>query len=150
MIESRVDKARELFKSGFNCSQAVFSAYADLFGMDFETAVRVSVGLGGGVGRLRETCGAVTGMAMLAGLKYADAENNTPQSKQKTYEIVREMVDEFKKTNRSVVCRELLGLTQAEKSTKPDERNGEYYSKRPCAEIVADAARAVEKVLLGD
>ena len=150
MQESRVDKAVELFMKGFNCSQAVFMAYADLFGMDDETAARVSAGLGGGVGRLRETCGAVTAMAMLAGMKYGAVDGKDSQNKQKTYEIVREMVDEFKKTHSSIICRELLELQQAEKSAKPDERTPEYYKKRPCVKNVEDAAKAVEKVLFRD
>lgn len=146
-MESRVEKAKELFKSGYNCSQAVFMTYADLFGVDFDTAAKISAGLGGGVGRLREVCGAVTGMSLLAGLKYGATDGKDAGAKQQTYEVVRKLVDEFKKTNKSIVCRELLGLAQAEKSAAPEERTEEYYKKRPCVEIVADAARAVETVL---
>lgn len=149
-MESRVEKAKELFKSGYNCSQAVFMTYADLFGMDADTAAKVSAGLGGGVGRLREVCGAVTGMSLLAGLKYGATDGKDSGAKQQTYEVVRELVDEFKKTNKSIVCRELLGLAQAEKSAEPEKRNEEYYKKRPCVEIVADAARAVEAVLFAE
>ncbi|MCR4925630.1 MAG: C-GCAxxG-C-C family protein [Clostridiales bacterium] len=149
-MESRVEKAKELFKSGYNCSQSVFMAYADLFDMDNATAAKISAGLGGGVGRMREVCGAVTGMTLLAGLKYGATEGDDTESKQKTYEVVRALSEEFKKTNPSIICKELLGLAQAEKSAKPEERTQEYYQKRPCVEIVGDAAKAVEKILFSE
>jgi C_GCAxxG_C_C family probable redox protein len=135
------ERAVELFMSGKNCSQAVFVAFATDLGMSEETALAVSVGLGGGVGRMREVCGAVSGSAMVVGLKYPELD------KAGVYEKVRLIADEFKKTNHSIVCKELLGLTQAEKSSTPEARTQEYYQKRPCVKIVEDAALAVEKVL---
>lgn len=104
------DRAVELFKSGFNCSQAVFAAFSDKIGMDEQTALRVSAGLGGGVGRMREVCGAVSGAAMLAGMVYGATDGEDREAKAKTYEVVQEIAAEFKKENPSIVCRELLGL----------------------------------------
>ncbi len=135
------DRAVELFMEGKNCSQAVFVAFATDLGLSEETALAVSIGLGGGVGRMREVCGAVSGSAMLVGLKYPELD------KTEVYEKVRMIIDEFKKTNYSIVCKELLGLTKPEESSIPEARTTEYYKKRPCVKIVEDAALAVEKVL---
>ena len=138
------DRAVELFTSGNNCSQAVFAAFATDMGLSEEMALSISAGLGGGVGRMREVCGAVSGSAMLVGLKYPEL------SKAEIYEKVREIIDEFKKTNHSIVCKELLGLSKPENSSVPEERTKEYYQKRPCVKIVEDAAKATEKILFGE
>lgn len=138
------DKAVELFMSGKNCSQAVFMAFALDLGLTEEMASAVSIGLGGGVGRMREVCGAVSGSAMIVGLKYPE------MSKAEIYEKVQLIAEEFKKTNPSIVCKELLGLKSPEKSSTPEERTQEYYKKRPCVRIVEDAAKATEKILFGE
>lgn len=138
------DRAVELFKEGKNCSQAVFTAFATELGLTEEIALSISVGLGGGVGRMREVCGAISGSAMVVGLKYPEL------SKTEVYEKVRAIADEFKKTNPSIVCKELLGLTKPEVSSVPEARTNEYYQKRPCVQIIEDAALATEKVLFGE
>ncbi len=138
------DRAVELFMSGCNCSQAVFVAFATDLGLSEEMALSISVGLGGGVGRMREVCGAVSGSAMIVGLKYPELD------KLGVYEKVRAIAEEFKKTNPSIVCKELLQLQEMEKSAKPDDRTPEYYKKRPCVKIVEDAALATEKILFGE
>ena len=138
------DRAIELFKEGKNCSQAVFAAFAPDLGLSEEMALAISVGLGGGVGRMREVCGAVSGSAMVVGLKYPELDKTA------VYEKVRLIVDEFKKTNNSIVCKELLGLVEAEKSSVPEARTPEYYQKRPCVKIVEDAALATEKILFSE
>ena len=138
------DRAIELFMEGKNCSQAVFAAFATDLGLSEDTALAVSVGLGGGVGRMREVCGAVSGSAMVVGLKYPEL------SKAEVYEKVRAIADEFKKTNHSIVCKELLGLSKPENSSVPEERTQEYYKKRPCVKIVEDAALATENILFGE
>ena len=135
------DRAVELFMEGKNCSQAVFVAFAPDLGLSEEIALAVSIGLGGGVGRMREVCGAVSGSAMLVGLKYPEFD------KTEVYAKVRMIIDEFKKTNHSIVCKELLGMSKPETSSVPEARTEEYYQKRPCVKIVEDAALAVEKVL---
>jgi len=144
------DRAVELFRQGFNCSQSVFAAFCDKFDMDEQTALRVSAGLGGGVGRMREVCGAVSGAAMVAGMKYGAVRGDDREKKSLTYKKVQEIAAEFKKTNPSIVCRELLGLSSAAPMS-PDaaKRTDAYYKKRPCVQIVEDAAKAVEKVIFG-
>jgi len=147
-MSERTDKARDLFKSGCNCSQAVVLAYCDLFGVDEQTALKMSCGLGGGVGRLREVCGAVSGMAMLAGLKHGMTHPGDAEGKKRTYEAVQEMSKIFRENNGSIVCRQLLGLEKPENDPTPSARTEAYYQKRPCAEYVADAAAIVERVLV--
>lgn len=147
-MSQRVQRAVELFESGFNCSQSVFAAFADEFGMDEETALKVSAGLGAGVGRSREVCGTVSAAAMLAGMKYGATDSKDTAGKKRCYEAVQQLIAEFKKKNPSIVCRELLGLGKTENTNPtPDKRTAEYYKKRPCAELVKDSAEAVEKIL---
>ena len=141
---ARADQAAALFKSGCNCSQAVVVAYCDVFGLDEKTAMKISCGLG----RLREACGAVTGMALLAGLKYGSDDPQDSAAKKKTYEVVQQMANTFREQHGSIVCRELLGLGQSENDPTPSERTATYYRKRPCAVYVADAAAIVERFLL--
>ncbi len=148
VMSERSEKAVELFKSGYNCSQAVFAAYADLFGFDEDTALKVSAGLGGGVGRSREVCGTVSAAAMLIGMKYGATDGDDTEGKKLCYYKVQEFIAGFKKVNPSIVCRELLGLSKGENSQpKPDERNEHYYKKRPCVQLVEDSALALEKIL---
>lgn len=141
-------RAVALFNQGFNCAQSVFAAFCDEFGMDEQTALRVSAGLGGGVGRMREVCGAVCGAAMVAGMQYGAVSGDDRQAKALTYEKVQEIAAVFKKTNPSIVCRELLGLSEGAKtSAQPELRTESYYRKRPCAKIIEDAAAAAELIL---
>ncbi len=145
------DRAVELFQSGYNCSQSVFAAFCDKIGMPEETALRVSAGLGGGVGRMREVCGAVSGAAMLVGMLYGATDGSDRAAKAKTYEKVQEIAEEFKKENPSIVCRELLGLSgQAQTPPTPEVRTDTYYKKRPCVQLVEDAARVAEKILFSE
>ena len=141
----RVDKAAELFSQGYNCCQAVFCAYSDVFGFDFDTSLRLSSGFGGGFGRMREVCGAFSAVTMIAGLA---RENAQPGDKAVVYHDVRILADEFKKRNGSFICRELLGVDGAPKSHVPDERNEKYINKRPCPEIVEEAAMIIEELIL--
>lgn len=138
------ERAVKLFIEGKNCSQAVFAAFATDLGLSEEMALAVSAGLGGGVGRMREVCGAVSGAAMVVGLKYPEL------SKGEVYEKVRLIADEFRKVNSSIVCKELLGLVKPEQSSTPEARTAEYYQKRPCVKIVEDAALATEKILFSE
>ena len=146
-MSERTEKAVALFKAGCNCSQSIVVAYCDLFGLDEKTAMKISCGLGAGVGRLREVCGAVSGMAVLAGLKFG---SGTPDAtaKKKTYEAVQAMAAEFRRRHGNIVCKNLLGLEKTESDPTPSERTKTYYEKRPCATYVADAAAIVEQHLL--
>ena len=155
-IEERVEKAKRLFKEGgYNCCQAVVLAYNDIFGIDDETAAAMSSGFGGGMGRMREVCGSVSGMVMLAGLIRPATDPTVKDRRTANYALVQEMAGEFKGINGSIVCKELLGLVpmgsneQAPKeSPEPSDRTPEYYKKRPCEELVGISARIVgEKIL---
>ena len=133
-MEDRIQKAVELFKSGYNCSQSVVAAFADMYGFTQEQAVRMSASFGGGIGRMRETCGAACGLFLIAGLETGATEATDREGKAANYAVVQELAAEFKKRNGSLICGELLGLKKKEPiSTVPEERNTQYYSKRPCA-----------------
>ena len=145
----RKDQAVETFYEGYNCAQSVFATYADLFGMDRETALRMSSAMGAGVGRMREICGAVSSMAMLAGLQEGNADPEDEEAKARIYALVQKLSDRFRKENGSIVCRELLGIEPGTKeSVKPQKRTKEYYESRPCPKLIACAARIIEEELL--
>ncbi len=150
-IEERVAKAKRLFKEeGYNCCQAVVLAYNDLFGIDDTTAASMSSGFGGGMGRMREVCGSVSGMVMLAGLMSPAADPSVKEARTKNYALVQEMAGQFRDINGSIVCKELLGFTvKPNESPEPSDRTPEYYKKRPCEELVGISARIVgEKIKL--
>lgn len=134
---NREQLAEELFKSGLNCSQSVFGAFAADYSIAPDLAAKISCGLGGGVGRMREVCGAVTGASLVLGLKYGE-------DKTTTYPFVQRFCDLFKAQCGSIVCRELLEGTSATQGGQPEERTKEYYAKRPCAELVKLAVRILE------
>lgn len=146
--QSRVEEAVGLFTSGFNCCQSVFAAYADLFGMEKEEALKLTSPMGAGIGRMREVCGTVSAMALLSGLADGNIDPEDETKKTAVYERVREMSDEFADANGSIICRELLGILGREKSAAPSERTEEYYKVRPCVKFVRCAAEIVEKALL--
>lgn len=146
-MKSRVADAVAMFESGYNCAQSVFVTYADLFGMDRETALKISCPMGGGVGRMREICGTVSSMSMLGGLKTGNTDPENQAAKTANYELTRRMADRFKAENGSMICRELLGLSEREESAAPAARTPEYYASRPCSRLVASAARIIEETL---
>ncbi len=142
------EKAGELFLEGYNCAQAVFTAFCHRFGMDEDTAKKVSAGLGGGVGRMREVCGAVSGGAMVIGSLCAATQGDDNESKMRNYELVREFADRFAAIHGSVVCRDLLKLgIKMEETAKPDGRTAEYYKNRPCLKVVEDAAEILMQMI---
>lgn len=145
MGKSRVEDAVKLFYEGYNCCQSVVGAYSDLFGMDREQAMKMSCSLGGGMARMREVCGAVSGMALVAGLACGNTDPKNQAAKTHNYETVRGMAEKFKQEHQTIICREILGLRAAEKSAAPAERTQEYYKNRPCARMVETAARIVEE-----
>ena len=155
-IEERVEKARRLFKEGgYNCCQAVVLAYNDLFGMDDATAAAIASGFGGGMGRMREVCGSVSGMTILAGFISPASDPKVKADRTANYALVQELAGEFRKKNGSIICKELLGLVPMgssqsvpAESPEPSDRTAEYYKKRPCEELVGISARIVgEKIL---
>ena len=141
-IDVRVEKAKTLFKQGFNCSQSVFAACADLYGIEDEAlALRLSASFGGGIGRMRQTCGAACGMFMLAGLENGSAVVGDAEGKMQNYALVQNLAEKFKQENGSLICAELLGIAPKPQEPTPEARTEEYYKKRPCAEMVASAVR---------
>lgn len=135
---NKKEYAESLFKSGYNCSQSVAVAFAEEAGLDKELVARLTVGFGGGVGRMREVCGAVSGMAFVISALYNEDKGNI-------YKRVQEVANEFRKENGSVVCRELLGLSiNGADSPVPEPRTDAYYKKRPCVELVGMSADILE------
>ena len=140
-IDERVQKAIDLFEGGYNCSQAVILAYCDMFDMDFETAAKVASSFGGGMGRLREVCGAVTGMFALIGLKYPATDPSDSLARSTNYGKVQELAAQFKSEMGSYICAELLQIRREPQEPVPSERTRLYYNLRPCTRCVATAAR---------
>lgn len=146
-VEERVALARKLFTSGYNCAQSVFIAYRDLAAMDELAAATVSAPFGGGMGRLREVCGAVSGMTMCAGYIAPNPQPNDNVNKKRCYAMVQAFAERFREENGAIVCRELLGLAQQKDDPTPSARTEEYYRRRPCVEYVAAAARIVGETI---
>lgn len=145
---SRVEQAVSTFEEGYTCAQSVFATYADLFGMDRQTALKLSSPMGGGIGRMREVCGVVSSMALLAGLKEGNTDPANEEGKERIYLLVRQMAEKFKEKHGTIICRELLGIDGMEESARPSERTEEYYKSRPCSQLVATASRIIEEILL--
>ena len=137
------EKAESLFLEGYNCAQSVFCAFCDDLGIDFETALKMSSSFGGGMGRLREVCGTVSAMFLIAGLKYGYTEPNNTTVKAEHYARIQELAEEFRAKHGTIICRELLGLDVQQQSPVPEERTAEYYQKRPCKNFVGDAAELI-------
>jgi C_GCAxxG_C_C family probable redox protein len=139
------EEAVRLFREGCNCSQAVFTAFSDVTGIDAKTAFMISSSFGGGMGRMREVCGAVTGAFMVLGTLYGYSEHED-KKKSEIYELVRDFSDRFRTENGSIICRELLSQAGIPKDTsnEPEKRTPEYYKKRPCPELIAYAADLTE------
>jgi len=140
------EKATESFKEGFNCSQAVVSAFAEELNMDKDLALKVSCGFGGGMARMGETCGAVTGAFMAIGLKYGKTIVTDDEARLKTYAKVNEFVEEFKLRNNTIVCKDLIGcvLSTPEGAKIASEKN---LHSTVCPKFVADASEILEKIL---
>lgn len=147
----RADKAKALFFEGYNCTQSVVGAFADRYGLNTEAAMRFCDGLGGGMGRMRLTCGAVSAMALVAGLELSSGKPKDLNNRAVVYAKVREMAEAFEKKNGSIICRELLGTSiPKDNSPRPEERTAEYYKKRPCPQCICDCAEIIESLLIGE
>jgi C_GCAxxG_C_C family probable redox protein len=143
-IEARANRAMELFRQGYNCSQSVFAACADLFAInDQDFALRLSASFGGGIGRMRQTCGAACGMFLLEGLRSGSSKQGDHEGKAANYANVQALAQRFKEENGSLICAELLGLAKVQTDTKPqpEQRTEQYYKKRPCVEMVGNAVK---------
>lgn len=144
---TRGDKAKELFLEGYNCSQSVAGAFADEMGMDFKTVVKMVSSFGGGMGRLREVCGTVSGMFFVAGVLYGYDEPKDFEGKKELYARIQKLAGLFREKTGSIVCRELLGLEGKDSSPVPSQRTKEYYEKRPCPEMAKLAGDILEEYI---
>lgn len=150
-LEARVQRAVDNFMQGYGCCQSVVAAFADLYNLDDTMAKRIAAGFGGGVGRMRMMCGAVSGIVILTGLDCGQTDGDDRKGKSMCYKVVQELLDEFKVQNGSVVCAELLGLKgheKAQSSYVASPRTAEYYKARPCAAKVESAARIFAEYLM--
>ena len=144
-----VKRARDLFLEGYNCSQAVFCAFDDLTGLNLSESARLASSFGGGMGRLREVCGTVSGALLVLGLLLGYDDPGDMEAKKNHYHLVQEYASRFKEKNGTIICRELLtraGLP-AETGGTPEPRSEEFYRKRPCPALVCDAARILDEML---
>lgn len=146
-VAARAEQAVNNFKSGYNCAQAVYMAYADLFGMDSKTAAVIAAPLGAGIGRMREVCGTVSGAALIAGLAIPCDNPTDMAAKTRCYALVQQVADRFREANGSIICRELLGIAPIKESPTPSPRTEAYYKKRPCVELVRMSATFIGEEL---
>jgi len=139
-------KAGELFLTGSNCAQAVVLAFSDVTGLDERTAKRLSASFGGGIGRMREVCGAVSGMMMVLGLLYGYEEPGEKDCNKKAhYQVVQQLAGRFREECGSIICREILKNPPSDPNPTP--RTAEFYAKRPCARMVMTAARILDEYI---
>lgn len=138
------EKASELFIKGYNCAQAVFAAFCDVTGYDEKSALLISSSFGAGMGRMREVCGALSGMFMAAGVLYASDDSDDSEAKKAHYERIQELAAEFRKRHETIICRELLKELSVTTSPAPDARTAEYYKARPCLQFVVTAAEILD------
>ena len=144
---TRREMAMENFKKGYNCSQSIVLAYADMLPIDRDMLLKMASSFGGGMGRLREVCGSVSGMFIVAGLLYGYDGPETGRVKADHYARIQELAHRFEEMHGSIVCRDMLGLSVHHDNPTPEARTKEYYKKRPCGEIIGDAAEILEKYI---
>jgi len=151
-LEKRVAQAVDNFMAGYGCCQSVVAAFSDLYGLDETLAKRIAAGFGGGVGRMRMMCGAVSGIVMLVGLDCGQTKGNDLEGKSACYKVVQDLLAKSKEENGSLICAEILGIQGNEKahsSYVASPRTAEYYKLRPCAAKVESAARIFANYLRG-
>ena len=137
--------AAELFLQGYNCAQAVAVAFTDVTGMDKKEAAKLAAPFGGGMGRMREVCGAVSGMLMVLGTLYGYDNADADSKKKELYQQVQALAEQFREENGSIICRDLLKNPPSDPNPSP--RTAEYYAKRPCARMVMTAARLMDEFI---
>jgi len=146
MNQNKVNEALACFDEGFNCAQSVVCSYCEELGLDKKNALKASCGFGGGMGRLQETCGAVSGAILLIGLKYGKLTKEDEAAKEKTYATVREFSALFKERNKTTCCRELLGFDLL----STDHQIAKEKIKKVCPKMIQDAVEIAEKLLFKD
>lgn len=146
MMTDHRKTAGDLFLEGYNCAQAVFLAFSDVTGYDRETALRISSSFGGGMGRMREVCGAVSGAFMVAGVLWGYTELDDTK-KMQHYALVQEIARRFKEKNQTIICREILKGMGSDTAPTPSVRDAVYYRERPCVRMVEDAAAVIDELI---
>lgn len=151
-MTNHAEAAKQLFLEGYNCAQSVLCAFADVTGYDIDTSARMASSFGGGLGRLRQTCGAVSGAALVLGILKGYDDPSDYEAKKRHYALVREFADKFKDRNVSINCGELLKLASLNSKSggDPEKRSNDYYQKRPCPQLVYDAALILDEMLQTD
>ena len=146
-MSRHAELARDLFLQGYNCSQSVFCAFCDVTGLELDDAARMASSFGGGLGRLREVCGTVSGAALVLGVVRGYADPKDYAAKKAHYALVQEFARRFREANGSIVCRELLKGVDATTGGAPEARTVEYYRKRPCPNLAYCAAEILDEML---
>ena len=147
MAYDHADKAKALFEAGYNCAQAVFCAFEDVTGLDRDTAAKLASSFGGGLARMREVCGTVSGAAMVLGMAKGYSEPDSVEAKKAHYHLVQKYCNEFKSNNGSIICRDLLAGSTVIPGNDPEARTPEYYKRRPCPNMVWYAANLLDQIL---
>ena len=147
-MDNYSEKAVKNFRNGYNCAQSVLLTFAGKIGLKDDEALRLASSFGGGMGRLREVCGAVSAMFMIAGFLKGYTEPDNDIAKANHYKLIQDLATEFKSKHGTIICRELLGLDGTEFSPVPSARTDEYYKERPCEEFIKCVAMIVEEELL--
>ena len=140
-------EAERLFLAGYNCAQAVFCAFCDETGLDRDAAARLASSFGGGMGRLREVCGTVSGALLALGAIRGYDDPKDPEAKKAHYRLVQEYARRFREKNGSIVCRELLKNVAVTPGETPEERTPEFYARRPCLRLAGEAAAILDEML---
>ena len=145
-MNKKSEKAAKLFNDGYNCAQSVLGAFHEEIGMSFEESLKLASSFGGGMGRMREVCGAVSSMFMIAGIKKGYISSKDDVAKENHYALIQSLADMFKKEHDTIICRELLGTE--DDSPVPSKRTEQYYQERPCEGFIRTAAKIIEENLL--
>lgn len=145
-MDTHAARAEKLFREGYNCAQSVFASLQDEMDIDRDAALRIASSFGGGMGRLREVCGALTGLFMAVGIQYGYSDPHDHEAKTKHYQLVQELARRFKDQYGSILCRDLLQLTEQVSDPTPEVRTEAYYQRRPCIEYVRFAASLLDEL----
>lgn len=140
-------RAREIFENGGNCAQSLFAAFSDLTGIGYEESLKMASAFGGGIGRLRETCGAVSGAVMVIGCLYGYSELPGGNMKAEVYRKTQQYVRAFAEETGSMWCHDLLGLKTWPEDPNPSDRTKQYYDTRPCAGIIEAGGRVLDRLI---
>ena len=146
-MSTKKELAIKLFSDGFNCAQAITGAFADEMGLPLETALKIASPFGAGMGKLRQVCGAISGMFMVLGAIEGYDNADATDEKAELYLKVQNLAGEFKEKNNTIICSELLEGLKVDGGHVPEKRTNEYYGIRPCARFVGDAAEILENYL---